>query len=111
MLPRRAIVKRCRLWTAAIALLDTAYLALEPFVVTAVDIRYRWMRPMTDVIYVPVGAYLSDHELPGSESFGHYVRRCSNWTRCKLTPVQLGHHNWPRQTHPPEATRQAIPNR
>jgi hypothetical protein len=83
---QHTIRKRVFLWTVGTLLFIAAYFAAAPFVVTTVHMGFQPVAPVVRVIYLPVTVYITDGDMPGSERYTNYHRRCSGWTRRTLSP-------------------------
>jgi hypothetical protein len=75
MHPRRPLLKRVCLWTAAVVLLLAGYLAGMPFVITATILHAPALLPAAWAFYSPV-TYAIANDLPGTNAYESYYRWC-----------------------------------
>lgn len=78
MHPRRPLLKRVALWTAAVVLLLGGYVAGMPIAAYAVGKYADWAEPVGVIVYAPL-IYALKNDLPGSEPYEAYCEWCIEW--------------------------------
>lgn len=77
MHPRRPLLKRVAVWTAAVVLLLAGYVGSAPFVVNLVLPRFPAAEPAIIAIYAPLLLYTKGHpNWPGNRAFVEYEAWC-----------------------------------
>jgi hypothetical protein len=77
MHPRRPLLKRVAVWTAAFVLLLAGYVASSAFVVCITVKNYPASLPVLKVIYSPIEVYVRE-KLPGTKMLERYARWVQN---------------------------------
>ena len=80
MHPRRPLLKRVAIWTAAVVLLLAWYVASFPFLIVACRNFCPGARPALGAVYYPVVWYI-ERDLPGARTYHDYYNQCSRYAR------------------------------
>jgi hypothetical protein len=78
MHPRRPLLKRVAVWTAAVVLLLALYVLGGPFVILLCERHGPAIVPVLEIIYAPLMYVDRDSQAPGHFAFQAYAKWCDD---------------------------------